>query len=739
MRYFQPLLVHSSSWKWRIGGGLFAIGVLALWLLFPASARAEGSRDLFPEGAEGSRANYEWRTSFYGGDEFGLRRRTLLNVYAEAGEVILLGSSAVGVDDGNALIYAPGQIIFEGAIGNEVVPPADAAVYNCIRDRVSAVQGVIDSRVAELAGPDTISDPATATRGGAIPDGYVPCFFEVPDGATGIYSVIFYGPIGGDSDLNIAPPGSIEDVPENFSAEQGSSTALWDVTVRDSLTTTVEETGRLFSTYLALFTGGNDRPLYSTIYTVSVEGYRYQVDFRGLDPNGFILYGNQQGFLDPEGQPLYRNVLSEPAPDGGPSQSQNQLDGLQGGARIAPPSAPIFFNEPDVEVLNWLNIPLDPRVPNLESIRFVGTATFEGQPTNTSFLGDGGEFFFTTSTGGTYEFVISRDGVDFDPTTPENAVVRGAVTVADGQPTEYSVTWDGLDNSGEPFPVGEGYRVRAIMRGGEFHFPMLDVENSIFGGPTLRLLNPPTPDGTCPMEFGCTTAYYDDRGYLTSEGIVGEVNGPLCEGSPGAPPEILYTGPGGFDSSTEQRGFGDVTLPANGNAGEICSEIGSFGDTKGLDLWTYFPGDELETVLNIINPGDIPPPPTAIVLSSFTATVENGGVQLNWATALEIDTWGFYIFRSDDGTRASAVQVTPNMILAEGRGTNGASYSWFDPDGAAGASYWLREVELDGTISEYGPFTVSAAPANDDYQVYLPFVARGTQFADVPFNGLRMV
>ena len=97
-------------------------------------ASAEGSRDLYPNGATGSRANIEWRNSYYGG---ALLRRTLLKVYANAGEYILLGSSAIGAplappnyltSVADILVYNPGLVT--GAIGSESIPAT--ASFSCM-------------------------------------------------------------------------------------------------------------------------------------------------------------------------------------------------------------------------------------------------------------------------------------------------------------------------------------------------------------------------------------------------------------------------------------------------------------------------------------------------------------------------------------------------------------------------------------------------------------------------------
>jgi uncharacterized repeat protein (TIGR01451 family) len=120
--------------------------------------------------------------------------------------------------------------------------------------------------------------------------------------------------------------------------------------------------------------------------------------------------------------------------------------------------------------------------------------------------------------------------------------------------------------------------------------------------------------------------------------------------------------------------------------------------------------------------------PRAITLLSFIAQPDADGITVRWVTGSEIDTWGFYLLRSSDGTRASAERVTPDLILAEGDTNLGASYEWFDGSVAAGNTYtyWLQEIELDGTINEYGTATARfSGVANDDRStLFLPLVQR---------------
>ena len=99
----------------RRGAATFAL-VLFFLAWGAGGASAAGSQDLWPNGAAGSRANTEWRTSSYGGGL--LLRRTLLKVFLNTGEVLDLGSSAIGQGSSDIIVWNPGLVT--GPIGTEV-------------------------------------------------------------------------------------------------------------------------------------------------------------------------------------------------------------------------------------------------------------------------------------------------------------------------------------------------------------------------------------------------------------------------------------------------------------------------------------------------------------------------------------------------------------------------------------------------------------------------------------------
>ncbi|MGI8504582.1 MAG: lamin tail domain-containing protein [Hassallia sp.] len=539
--------------------------VLGCWV---QPARGEGSRTLYPSTAPAgsARANLEWSTDQYGGL---IKRRTLLKVFANQDEYILVGSSAVGQGSGDIRIYNPGNVT--GSISNENIPGTPDFLCSTQSGR-----GYINSRTKELGGPQSVDGTRNT-------NGYIPCYYKAP--TTGVYDVVMYGP-DGDAKTNGTHTGQLNlSDKKNFDTNQKNSVAAWDVTVRSSdKSSTADLNGRLFSYYLALFTGDNGRYLNFPVYPVTTDGYQYKIELRGLDPNGFVIYGSQVGFFDSDSKTLlYHDIVGDNA----------ELANAEGGTKLAIPQYATFLNPIDPTVLAYIDlyrpdgtsygtgIP-SPTIPTVDTLNFTGTAG-----ANNSSLGTGGSFTFNTNVPGNYEIVISRDGVDFDPTKTQNRVLRGIMPASGLQ----SVTWNGKDNSGDNFPVGTNYNVRVKVHSGEYHFPLIDAENNFTGGPTITMLNASNP-------LGNTRAFYDDRGYITVNGSkVGTPGSVLCGIGPTNP---AFSDPiNGFDTTTNDRKFGQLGNPVNANT--KCN--GSFGNTKGLDLWTYYPSNFKETPLNVIEYG----------------------------------------------------------------------------------------------------------------------------------------
>ncbi|MEM6351792.1 MAG: GEVED domain-containing protein [Cyanobacteria bacterium P01_D01_bin.14] len=592
--------------------------------MVPQPALAEGSRDMFPAGALGNRGNIVWKNN----TAAGFRDRTLLRVYANAGEYILVGSSAVGVNNGDIEIFDPGSVT--GSVANESLP--GTADFACT---TQTGRGFIADRSAELAGPESIDGLGNTA-------GYTPCFYQAA--STGIYYVAMYGPSGKNS--NSSPNDGVQpDITTlNTGNNQNTGISAWDVTVRDSQSAITDREGRLHTFFVSMNLGDNGRYLHSDLYPITTDGYRYEIDIRGLDPFGFRIFGNQIGNFDSDGAtPLYNDVLG----------SNGDISNPSGGVSSAPPQYPIFFNPPDNAVLSYLPIynpitgqqmgtgfPSSPVLPVVSAPSYAGDVGG-----NTSTVNVGGTFSFGSNLPiGNYEIVISRDGVDFDPANIQNRVLRG-VMLASGTQT---VTWDGQDNTGQAFPVGT-FDYTIEIRGGEYHFPLSDAENNASGGPTYTLLNATNP-------LGNTTAFYDHRGYYTSSGTVVEDRDPgdgdpiddaLCGSDP---PALVATDliTGADSSSATFNRFGQSS---GGNTNARCT--GAFGDTKTLDLWTYFPATTSALPLQIVEAanvdyGDAPDPSAGTGVVDYSTLEANNGAShaigsaaLYLGTSVSADTDGF--------------------------------------------------------------------------------------------------
>jgi hypothetical protein len=99
--------------------------------------------------------------------------------------------------------------------------------------------------------------------------------------------------------------------------------------------------------------------------------------------------------------------------------------------------------------------------------------------------------------------------------------------------------------------------------------------------------------------------------------------------------------------------------------------------------------------------------PTGVHLAEFKATLTPAGVQVEWRTSMERDTFGFYVVRSMDGRRERSTRVNAELLPAQGT-EGGARYSLIDKAGAVSATYWLEEVELSGNVVDYEPVQVAA-------------------------------
>lgn len=89
-------------------------------------------------------------------------------------------------------------------------------------------------------------------------------------------------------------------------------------------------------------------------------------------------------------------------------------------------------------------------------------------------------------------------------------------------------------------------------------------------------------------------------------------------------------------------------------------------------------------------------------------------VEISWNTATELNTAGFYVYRSND-LDGEFVQLNKGQLInSEGSPVSGAEYSFVDSNVKPGETYYyvLEEVENDSTTNRYNDdmFTYAVPP-----------------------------
>lgn len=122
-------------------------------------------------------------------------------------------------------------------------------------------------------------------------------------------------------------------------------------------------------------------------------------------------------------------------------------------------------------------------------------------------------------------------------------------------------------------------------------------------------------------------------------------------------------------------------------------------------LMGYDDQGNLREISNLVFCGSSYP----VTLASFTAQASRGTVTVNWITATEINTVGFFLYRSATAG-GPKVQVNANLLAAQGNGVSGASYRFTDTPGNGTFFYWLADVDYSGQSYLHGPVVVKVFP-----------------------------
>jgi hypothetical protein len=457
--------------------GIFAAALfagLAAAALTAGTVSAEGSRDLC-EGASPT-VGYRPYTERNSAETAGEVRDQVIMVYMNKGETVCFGTSVsnaklgftnakmgtkltdaqlASLNDNDILIMTPD---WDSSKNPHAYPylngtqDASILLYNVADTPADTTQGYIADYARESGGPNT----GTATSG------YTP--FRYTAAKSGTYSFKFFS-----ANNDKGNPGMCR-VTAAWN-QKGNCVAAWDATVFDTDNKPV--TGRVYTDTLFLNMGhngsGTESVLMSKVYAVTSDGYQYLVDFNGMDPYGFVFFANNRGLLDSSEtdsiHSLYHSVKS----------LNNYLSDLTNHDIIlnnlpysdSDQTYHLFFNKPDSTALTALGIPVDPSTKgSVSSFKFTGTGD------GTGYVGRGGTFSFTvdtkTVTATSYQITLDFTSVKGGKVILSNSLKNGT----------NSVYWDGKDANGNVVPAGT-YQVAAAdvrLKGGEVHFPLLDVE-----------------------------------------------------------------------------------------------------------------------------------------------------------------------------------------------------------------------------------------------------------------------
>ncbi|EFO79024.1 hypothetical protein OSCT_3100 [Oscillochloris trichoides DG-6] len=397
---------------------------------------------------QGDRAYLEWHTT---NASAGIPRQTTISAYANAGEQIFLGSSAVGIGSGDIRYYGP-----DGSTG------------------VCTAQG---------AGVGLINDYAEEQSGS-----FIPCLIsttQTNNAGAGIWDFEFISPEPDSGIVGNDPAPIAANDPTWVQPNDRWATAAWHVSVRNASGT--EITGRVFARYLAYNMGANGRSLDADYWILTNEGYGYQIDMNGIDPYGFIFFANAEGITDARGNPIYRSMqqvgtgtLPSPymvhRPNDPDDLTQNDVTYkifFELPSSDLPPTASEYDQATSSVVATWLRLPTPVPPPVPQNFAFVGVEGTAGQA-GTSPLG--GYFSFDLTHEANYQISIDVNG-NGSYSDPEDRVLLGRASAGHNM-----VFWDTLDALGATIPAGTLNITAAIQTNvGEIHFPFVDPENNTNG------------------------------------------------------------------------------------------------------------------------------------------------------------------------------------------------------------------------------------------------------------------
>lgn len=597
--------------------------IIIFGLLCPAMLFAEGSKEITANG--GYRAFLF--SSPLGNSSWPFPTLGTMKVYVKTGETLNIGSSAQGVGSGTINLRAPdGSTCTSGS---------------------STTNGLISNRAQELAGP--------------LPNagGYAPYTITVQPNQTGVWEIDFVSPNLNDvSNPNPTPANA------NWVQSNSSYVSAFDVTVRNSSAQPL--TGRVFSNVFSATLGAFNIGFNGIFYILTNDGYQYVMNNNGQAGNGFTFFVNNKGFRTATGAAAYQSVDNVNNPNvQDPRAADTQADITH----------KIFFNTPAVDLPASANTPgggntwllTAPTAPTVGNVNFIGEEGTVGKA-GTNPLG--GNFTFTTSTGGIYSIAIdvNKNGIYTDAIDRK---LTGTFSAGTNQ-----VHWDGLDGQGNKVPGGNlaayASNVSIKTTAGEVHFPFFDVERNTNGIILTRTNGGYAPDDT---------VYWDDSPIT----IVGTPSNPIKNTT-------------GISSTVNGHKWGTTTVDPLNDA--------DFGNNKSIDTWSYITAAPVTSTVNFqLQEADL-------AVLSLTGSTGCAGQPVSYTVAVKNNgpndvTGSVFQFSFPTAITNIAVNsIATSGISAVAAGTVSATAYQTNLDLANGA---IRTFTITGVVSVNGNVNVSAS------------------------------
>lgn len=527
--------------------------MLFMTIFFMTNALADGSKDLYPNGARGHRA-YLVGAHF---DLFSEESIPFLNsgvhyVYVKEGETITMASSAQGYKGykGEILLYSPdGKLLLD-----------------------ERMLGQIKNRYEEIAGPKLTRNSKS---------GYTPATYIVPKGGEGIYRVEF---------SSIGDSYHTKTVLANGFWEPNFAGLLmaWDISVVN-VKGTAFIPGRVFTTQFNFSNGCNhiNKPLddvsYEKVkfngkfYVRTHDGYTFRITHKGTSGILWSFFVNNTGFVDANGKSLYKSLdmiagnaakyIQNPnIPDLGDNKTYKIFYTLP--ATDMPESAKVSMGDgtkSHSSIITWLKSKV--HKPEVRNLRIVGAEGSKG------LIGAKGGYieFDAPMTGQKYIINISNNSKSY--------VLQGLTKKGVNR-----VFWDGKSKEGVLFNgVGLSLDVEVHLHGAEIHFPLFDFEYNI-SGVSIELLDYKDLSKTISDKV-----FWDDSSMPKS--IKGKYGGRTPKGAFSRP----------LNNSHLLEGNTGVSSVSNGHkwGWGAKGEALTFGDRRSMDTWTFIAGPKVKESITL--------------------------------------------------------------------------------------------------------------------------------------------